>query len=371
MRKFSTLSKFALNAICPYYAMFPLEFPMRILKRMPTDSVIFDAFCGRGTTNYAAHALGMKAYGVDNSPVAVAIAQAKYSVADPAEVLGLAEEILSSVSPSSIPTGVFWRHAFHTKTLEQICSLREGLQEKSLSNTVALLRALCLGCLHGPLNRVPVHASYFSNQMPRTFAPKPDSAVRFWVKNRLTPRRVDLIKVLARKASRSLKARHCSPNILGNIRLGDSRTKGGLCHVSDAVDLVITSPPYYGLQTYIEDQWLRNWFLGGPETVPYGQHAGLDQRSPTHFAFALSRVWYQIACIASGDSRMVVRFGSISSKNVDCKSIMRDSLRMAGAGWRVYRTLPIGTAERGRRQAVVMGTKSRALEEYDFFCRPA
>ena len=369
MRKYSTFPKFALNAICPYYAMFPLEFPMRILRRAPSNSVILDAFCGRGTTNYAAHVLGMKAYGVDNSPVAVAIAQAKFSVSDQAEVLGLAEEILSSVSSSNIPTGVFWRHAFHAETLEQICSLREGLQEKRLSNKVALLRALCLGCLHGPLNKDPLQPSYFSNQMPRTFASKPNSAVRFWTRNRLTPRQVDIMKVLARKASRSLKVGHHSPNRPDNIRLGDSGTEGGLRHVSDDIDLVITSPPYFGLQTYIEDQWLRNWFLGGPDTVPYGQ-PGLDQRSPTDFAYALSRVWYQIACVASGYSRMVVRFGSIGSRNVDCKSIMRDSLQMGGGRWRVYRTLPIGTADKGRRQAALMGTKSRAVDEYDFFCQP-
>ena len=27
---------------------------------------------------------------------------------------------------------------------------------------------------------------------------------------------------------------------------------------------VVTSPPYYGLRTYGPDQWLRQWFLGGP-----------------------------------------------------------------------------------------------------------
>ena len=34
-------------------------------------------------------------------------------------------------------------------------------------------------------------------------------------------------------------------------------------------DWVITSPPYYGMRTYIPDQWLRNWFVGGPDAVDY------------------------------------------------------------------------------------------------------
>jgi hypothetical protein len=31
----------------------------------------------------------------------------------------------------------------------------------------------------------------------------------------------------------------------------------------------LTSPAYYGLRTYVADQWLRNWFLGGPAYVDY------------------------------------------------------------------------------------------------------
>jgi DNA modification methylase len=45
---------FAFNAICPYYTMFPLEYPMRIIrKHKSANPVILDPFCGRGTTIYA------------------------------------------------------------------------------------------------------------------------------------------------------------------------------------------------------------------------------------------------------------------------------------------------------------------------------
>jgi hypothetical protein len=164
---------------------------------------------------------------------------------------------------------------------------------------------------------------------------------------------------------------HDSPNRPSNIRLGDSTRESGLRHITEDVDLVITSPPYYGLQTYVEDQWLRNWFLGGPAAVPYGNPTGLDQGSPDEFAYALGKVWFQVAGLAADDSKMVVRFGAVGSRKVDPKSILRESLMLAGDRWRVYRTSPIGTANRGRRQAAVMGTTSSALEEYDFFCGPA
>jgi DNA modification methylase len=73
---------FAFNAICPYYTMFPLEYPMRILeKHRRMSPVILDPFCGRGTTLYAARRLGLRAYGLDTSPIGAAVAQSKLASA--------------------------------------------------------------------------------------------------------------------------------------------------------------------------------------------------------------------------------------------------------------------------------------------------
>jgi DNA modification methylase len=68
----------ALNGVCPYYTMYPLNFPLRVLEtRARPGQWILDPFCGRGTTNFAARVLGLPSIGVDSSAVAVAIAQAK------------------------------------------------------------------------------------------------------------------------------------------------------------------------------------------------------------------------------------------------------------------------------------------------------
>jgi len=51
----------ALNAVCPYYTMYPLNFPLSVLKRHGRRSEwALDPFCGRGTTNFAARLLGMQ-----------------------------------------------------------------------------------------------------------------------------------------------------------------------------------------------------------------------------------------------------------------------------------------------------------------------
>ena len=69
---------YAFNAICPYYTMFPLEYPMGIIANHRHDNpVILDPFCGRGTTIYAARKLSLRSYGLDISLIATSIAQAK------------------------------------------------------------------------------------------------------------------------------------------------------------------------------------------------------------------------------------------------------------------------------------------------------
>lgn len=71
------MSLHRLNTICPYYTMYPLQFPLRVLRDAQPKKWVLDPFCGRGTTNFAARLLGMNTVGFDTSPIAVAIASAK------------------------------------------------------------------------------------------------------------------------------------------------------------------------------------------------------------------------------------------------------------------------------------------------------
>ena len=81
----------ALNAICPYWTMFPLSFPLAILAEANRGEWVLDPFCGRGTTLYAARKLGLPAVGIDSNEVASAIAAAKMVAAAPEAIVALAE----------------------------------------------------------------------------------------------------------------------------------------------------------------------------------------------------------------------------------------------------------------------------------------
>src|SRR5690606_13643777 len=140
-----------------------LDFPLNILKRRAReDDVVLDPFCGRGTTNFAARLLGFRSLGVDSSPVAAAITASKLVTATVNEILDEARRILQERDACQIPTGEFWRWAFHPTVLDALCRFREALLEDCTTDVRIALRGIVLGALHGPKQKT--FPSYFSNQ---------------------------------------------------------------------------------------------------------------------------------------------------------------------------------------------------------------
>ena len=360
----------ALNAICPYFTMFPLEYPNRVLaKHRKEKAVVLDPFCGRGTTLFSARKFGFSAWGIDSSPVAVAIAKAKLASCDIEAPLELAAKLISDVVPVELPDTPFFRSAYHQSTLRDICALREGLLRiDHETDASSILRAATLGCLHGPLPRHVETAGYFSNQMPRTYASKPDYAVRFWKERDLKAPKIDVLRVLRRKIERLVGLDQASPCSISHVLHGDAQSEALFQSINTVPSIVITSPPYYGMRTYVQDQWVRNWFLGGPDSIDYSSGSQLDHGGQQSFAASLGKVWRNIAnSAASSESlHMYVRFGIIPSALVDAKKLFRDSLEESGVDWRLVSTRSAKSADVGKRQADQMKAESAAAVEFDF-----
>ena len=307
---------------------------------------MIDPFCGRGTTNLAARLLGLPTLGIDSHPLAVAISHAKLLSVTPEEVISEFDACLATaLDPQHVPTGRFWELAYHESVLTTLCRLREALLETCDTAPRAALRAIILGALHGPLTQTV--ASHLSNQSPRTYAPKPAYAIKFWESRGLSPPYVDIRELVSRRATRYYET-VLQPSI-GTVRLGDARTFKAFSCAPRNVAWFITSPPYYGMRTYVSDQWLRLWFLGGRDQVDYGQEGQVQHGSPEMFAADLRRVWRNCAQKAAPQARLVIRFGGINDRRADPWEILQLSLR--NSGWRIQTRTWAGTARSGRRQA--------------------
>lgn len=202
--------------------------------------------------------------------------------------------------------------------------------------------------------------------MPRTFAAKPEYCIRYWRTHRLSPPRVNVIPVLERKLARIFAL----PGVRGvsavNARLGDSRSAAALSPDMRDFSVVVTSPPYYGMRTYVEDQWLRHWFLGGPAEITYGESDQISHTGQQVFAESLGEVWRNMARTRADRLDMYIRFGIIPSARVDARRLIAESLEASEVEWRCVYTRAARTAAHGRRQAAQMSAGSTPAMEYDF-----
>ena len=109
--------------------------------------------------------------------------------------LKLAQSYIETNQVYEVPTSEFFRYAFTPLVLRQVCAIRSKLLEvKRNTDATVLLRAGMVGCLHGPTNKRLETQAYFSNQMPRTFALKPDYSLRYWKDKNLNPPETDGLK---------------------------------------------------------------------------------------------------------------------------------------------------------------------------------
>lgn len=336
-----------LNTVCPYYTMFPLDFPFRVLRKANSKEKVLDPFCGRGTSNFAARLRGMESVGIDTNPIACAIASSKLVHTTPEKIIELFRTVTENQNePQWIPSGEFWDLCYHPSILYQICKLREYFLEKCESNEDIALRSIILGIMHGPRNKK--NPSYLSNQMPRTYASKPNYSVNFWKKNGLKPHEIDFLDLISRRAKYSFS--YLPPSTGGEVLEADCTHPLDNCSVNE-FNWVITSPPYYQMKTYVQDQWLRNWFLGGNSEVNYSVKGQLSHSSKEKFVKELGKVWKNVANVCAPEAKLIIRFGALPCSPVNPTELLKASLEKSNCGWKTLTVKHAGNAPKGKRQA--------------------
>ena len=331
-----------LHSICPYFAMFPEDFVAEQLYAYTRpDDVVFDPFCGRGTTVLESLLNNRHGLGTDINPVAACIAGAKANVPPLKSLLARVEELsnifLQDVT-RELPTTDFFEHCYHPDTYAEVAFLRATLAW-CRSTKDRFIAAVMLGILHGESHR---SGMYLSNRMPRTISTKPDYSVRWWRERGLQPPRRDTFEVL-RQAVR-FRFSQPPPQRRGSIVLTDARWCGQVLKKhAGSVGLVVTSPPYINTTDYAEDQWLRLWFLGGESKPILRLHKDDRHTVVENYWKFLEEVWCGCAPLLRDTARIVVRIGGTKLSKPELLQGMRGSL-VRGLSGRTVQALNQGNS---------------------------
>lgn len=353
------------HAICPYFAMFPETFVADQLATTPFRGVVFDPFCGRGTTVFESLIRDRDAAGCDVHPVAACIAGAKSDPPHRSEVLqrlSLLEEESRSYEAPKVTDSLaeFFELCFEPRTLNEIFFLRESLDWKH-DRTDRFIAALSLGSLHGESHRTP---NCFSNRMPRTISTKPQYSVRWWRSRGLRPPRRDVFGILRYMADYRFASE--PPGRRGEVKLADAREAGvHFRHLAGSVTDVITSPPYLDTTNYREDQWLRLWFLGEPATDRQPAADGRHYCASKYENF-LTEAWAGLAPLLASEVRLMIRMGGRKLTKETARTTLETSL---GAG--LGRTISlvgdgVSSRIRGTQANAFRGGRPSRAVEHDF-----
>ena len=355
-----------LHSICPYFAMFPEDFVAKQLyaytKRGDT---VFDPFSGRGTTVFESLLNGRPAAGVDVNPVAVCISGAK---ADPPKLasvnrrLNLLEGIQEETDAFEVPRGDFFAACFQERTLQQVLFLRERLDWPH-SRVDRFIAAVLLSCLHGESHK---SRNCISNRMPRTISTNPDYSVRWWTENGYTAPERNVFEVLKRVVAYRLG--HSLPKLRGSVRCRDARKAAtGFRKLRGSVSLIVTSPPYLDTTHYGEDQWLRLWFLGGPERPTAKATSDDRYRNREQYWQFLTESWAGCADLLKDDSVIVVRIGGTRLNKEDLLDGLGNSLRIGLTDFNVSAMgTGVTTEIRNRQTNAFRPGTTRTRYEHDF-----
>ncbi len=354
------------HAICPYFAMFPETFVEKHLAASRYDGVVFDPFCGRGTTIFESLLRDRAAAGCDVLPVAACISGAKCDPPTSGELLtrlGELEDVFAPPDADEMSEGMtdFFALCFHRETYGQVRFLRRSLDWQG-SRTDRFIAALCLGALHGESHRSP---NYFSNRMPRTISTKPAYSIRWWRRGGYKPPYRNTFEILRHMVG--YRFRTPPPARRGTVVLADARAAAQkFVNLLGRVTDVITSPPYLDTTNYREDQWLRLWFLGGEATSSHGrQDDGRHYNKDSYWTF-LEEAWGGIRPLLAAEARLVIRIGGRRMEKDEMRSSLQETLTRGLR--RTVRAVDDGVTTPVKRTQAnsFRGAKASPTVEHDF-----
>lgn len=244
----------SLHSLCSRTGSFPPAMARYFVLRYskPGDTIL-DPFSGKGTLPLEACLNGRRGIGNDVAPEAYVLTRSKVNAVSFAKIQRVVSEIKEVWRPDHHdPRAEIGevRVFFSDYALRQILAIRELLSRED-SDTANFLKASMIGILHGPSS---IHLSV---PCSHSFSMSPGYVRRYSRTHRLMKPRREVLDCLVEKCRRVLS--DGLPAERGKATMRDALS---LPLDNDSVHLIVTSPPYFNMQTYAWDNWLRLWFLG-------------------------------------------------------------------------------------------------------------
>ncbi|HOU15771.1 MAG TPA: DNA methyltransferase [Anaerolineae bacterium] len=231
----------------------------KVLVELYSDpgDIVFDPFCGSGVVPLEALLAEREAWANDLSPYAYAITRAKmeasgnlhYDIDTAHRIIKQIEKEAPTVDISTVPEWV--QEFFHPDTLREVLTAFRILQETE--------NYFLLGCLLGILHHVrPGFLSYPSSHLVPYLRKKKYPPEEFPEMYTYRDLRTRLLAKIRRAYHRAALPVNWEDR---RYRLFQTNARD-LPIEDNSVDVIISSPPYFGALDYARDNRLRLWFLG-------------------------------------------------------------------------------------------------------------
>jgi len=247
-----------------YRACFKPALPQYFISRYSSiNDVIYDPFCGRGTTVIEAALYGRNVIANDVNPISTILAEGRLFVPE-ISALELRLDFIFSLPKVAPGKNHKLTMFYHRETYKQLLKLRNWLFTRTTNGE---LDALDKWIRMVATNRLTGHSPGFFSvyTLPPNQAVSRDRQILI-NKNRNQKPTFRDVKLLIIKKSKSLLKdldEATSKNVLHASKkaLFLQRDAAATAQIKrNSVQLTITSPPFLDIVQYAKDNWLRCWF---------------------------------------------------------------------------------------------------------------
>lgn len=329
-----------LHSLASRIGAFPLKLPRKyILKYSQEGDLVLDLFSGKGTTVLEALGNGRIGIGVDISPEAFLLTQAKVYPLKKSEALKLVNELEELSKWRRYSKAIRYKELFtdsqltetariffHPKTFRELfifryitlSRLRNCAPRSAERKALQFILACLIGILHGRARH------YLSLPCSHAYSMSPGYISRKIQEDKVRLKRG--LKALYPFEYRNLY--ECLRQKIDLVCPSDEsveyiRSLKGRAYqdwaerfdkqnrFTNKIALVVTSPPYLGAQTYAKDNWLRLWAIGRDYRLVRRQMADLTTNNISRYVSAMDKVLQVINRVLMKDGFAFIIVGDV------------------------------------------------------------